>query len=309
MGYKLSTSDRVLITGGGGYLGAKLAERLVKSGCELFLTDIRFNEISKALGERHKNIHLKTLDLRRKLDVSDVCRNISPDVIFHFASLIDRSRDFAIYESLYDVNVQGTLNLLEGLRSVQYKDLYFSSTSEVYGNWLGEPFREDIVLHPASPYSLTKVFCENTVGLFSEINDKSYKIFRIFNYCGKDMPDTTFIGQMLDAYKRGLLFEMTEGEQTRDILFIDDLLDQILFVTEADSNFRIFNICSGQSFKMRDVAREFKIITQNTFRYACCLPYRKNEVWVTRGDNSRLQGLGFKYSNLSLSSMLNSCIC
>lgn len=308
MGITITSADTVLITGGGGYLGSRLAEFYLNRKCNLFLVDINFNELAVSLSDRYETVHIEYLNLTNESLVQEILNKISPDYIFHFASLIDRSRDFGIYDRLYDVNVNGTINLLKALQDVSYRGFYFASTSEVYGAWKGIPFNENNILIPASPYSLTKVYCEKAIQLFSDLHIKPYRIFRIFNFFGPNMPGNTFIGQMIESFKAGKNFEMTQGKQARDILFIDDLLAQMNLVVEADSDFSIFNLCSGGSIKMIEIVNEFERVTSGLFHYTATLPYRKNEIWETKGDTSRLGSLNYVFSPTLIGEALKKCI-
>ncbi|WP_449437258.1 NAD-dependent epimerase/dehydratase family protein [Pedobacter steynii] len=214
MDYTIKPTHNIVITGGGGYLGAKLAEKLASLGCDVYLVDINFNILAKTLDVNFSNVYLKILDLTDRKSVKEVVRDCNPQHIFHFASVIDRSRDFSIFERLYKVNVTGTFNLLEELLDVPYVNFCFASTSEVYGDWKGLPFKEEDCLNPMSPYSLTKLYSENLIKLHSKINqDKPYKILRIFNFFGIDMPETTFMGQMVKSYKDNNIFAMTKGSK------------------------------------------------------------------------------------------------
>ena len=77
-------NNKILITGGGGYLGSYLAKNLCKFTCEIFLIDIKFNDISTNLDKEYSNIHLKLIDLNDKLLLNEVCELIKPDYIYHF---------------------------------------------------------------------------------------------------------------------------------------------------------------------------------------------------------------------------------
>ncbi|WP_316838244.1 NAD-dependent epimerase/dehydratase family protein [Pedobacter nutrimenti] len=308
MGNAIESSHCIVITGGGGYLGSKLAERLAPLKCSVHLVDVNFNNLSKYLGESYDNVFCEILDLTEKSEVGKFIGLHKPDHIFHFASVIDRSRDFSIFEKLYRVNVRGTFNLLEALSEVPYLSFNFASTSEVYGDWNGTPFKEDDPLTPMSPYSLTKLYAENLIELYSKLNgEKPYNILRIFNFFGIDMPPTTFMGQMIECYLGGKGFPMTKGEQARDILKIDDLLDQVLFVVDSGNGSQILNICSGNSCKLIDIVKYFKQTVQSHFEYQTLLAYRDNEVWETKGDNNKIKLLGYKITNYTIESLLDGC--
>jgi len=295
-------NKRILITGGGGYLGSKLAERLVSSNAYIYLFDINFNAISKELSEKNKNIQLISIDITQEENIGKASFEANPDYIFHFAALLDRDRDFSVYPALYNVNVKGTLNLLESLRNISYKGFYFASSSEVYGTNNPVPFNEKQIPAPASPYSLSKVMAEQLIKTYSEIHQKPFTILRIFNFYGSGMPESFFLSELLATLKANRCFEMTGGEQIRDFIFIDDLIDAVIEINlSLQSNGETINICNGEGTKLKEIASE--IMEQmgkiNLLKIGA-LPYRPNEVWKMFGNREKLNKIIKHTSTTSL---------
>jgi len=288
---KFFNNKKILITGGGGYLGSKLAERIVNSSSLIFLCDVKFNKLAKSLCEDHKNIELIKVDLTKKEQVNEVCAKINPDFIFHFASLLNRERDFSIYSSLYEVNVKGTLNLLEALLSIPYAGFYFSSSSEVYGGKNQSPFNEEQLPSPVSPYSLTKLMSENLIQTYSVMHQKPYTILRIFNFFGPGMGENFFINQLISTLRRDEVFQMTEGEQKRDFLYIDDLINIIIAICKSKRSIgESINICSGKGIMLKELAMEIAVMNNREYLLRIgALPYRENEVWEMIGSTNKLK--------------------
>jgi len=281
---------RVLITGGGGYLGSKLAERIAPSGAECFLLDRSHNATATGLASRFPNLHLVAADLTDPEGLRNGCQGIIPDRVFHFAASIDRTRDFSTFGKISDINVNGTLNLLEALADVAYESFCFAGSSEVYGTRNPLPFTEDQLPLPVSPYSLTKVMAEELIRTWSGIHRKPFTIFRIFLFMGPGMPPTTFLAQLYDAFVKKEEFRMTPGEQKRDYLLLEDLLhciDTLSGIPEAAGE--TINLCSGTSFSMKDIAATVCEITGNALKVSHSLPYRENEIWNLRGSNDKLK--------------------
>jgi nucleoside-diphosphate-sugar epimerase len=282
--------SKILITGGGGYLGANMAGKLAPSGVECILFDRMFNSFSLKLSESFSNIHLIEGDINDLPGLQKVCSNIVPTHILHFAASLDRSRDFSIFDRISKINVGGTLNLLEALKDVPYEFFGFSSTSDVYGNQNPLPFHEDQLPSPVSPYSLTKLMAEDLIRTWSVLHKKSFTIFRIFLFLGPEMPPTTFIGQLHHAFLNNEEFIMTKGEQRRDYLSLDDLLECIAVVLQKENaNGEIINICSGSSVSIKEIIDTVQVISGNRMRISHVLPYRDNEIWDIRGSNSKLK--------------------
>ncbi len=281
---------RVLITGGGGYLGSKLAERIAPSGAECFLLDRSHNATATGLDARFPNIHLVRADLTDPEGLRNACEGIFPDRVFHFAASIDRSRDFSNFDNISGINVKGTLNLLEALAGVDYQSFCFAGSSEVYGTLNPTPFHEDQLPLPVSPYSLTKLMAEELIRSWSAIRRKPFTIFRIFLFMGPDMPLTTFLAQLYDAFIKKEEFRMTRGEQKRDYLLLEELLyciDTLSCIPDAAGE--TINLCSGTSFSMKEIADTVCEISGNALKVSHSLPYRENEIWEIRGSNDKLK--------------------
>jgi UDP-glucose 4-epimerase len=282
-----------LITGGGGYLGSKLAERLVRKKAVLCLLDIRHNELSSMLSSVYPHVHKAIVDLTERQAVHSFFRTFKPDIIYHFGALLNRARDFKIFPELHEANVIGTFHLLEALQDVAYKKLIFTSSSEVYGTKNRSPFSENQIPDPASPYSLTKLIAENLIRTFSEIHGKPFNILRVFNIFGEDMPGNFFLNEMMQTINQNHLFKMTSGEQIRDFLHIEDLLATIIKITETGAlNHETINVCSGKGAKLKDLALSYARKTgKEHLLQIGALPYRENEVWEMVGDNSKMSSI------------------
>ncbi|MDP1622410.1 MAG: SDR family NAD(P)-dependent oxidoreductase [Bacteroidales bacterium] len=281
---------KVMITGGGGYLGSKLAERLAHSGIHCFLLDNIFNSTATNLSSKFRHVHLVSADITDLAGLKNACRTISPHRVFHFAASIDRTRDFSRFGEISEINVTGTLNLLEALDDVAYEAFCFSGSSEVYGNMTPVPFSEEQLPVPVSPYSLTKLMAEELIKTWSGIHKKPFMIFRIFLFMGTGMPPVTFLAQLKEAMVRNEEFRMTGGRQKRDYLLLEDLLyciDTLSKMKEASGE--TINLCSGNSVSIKEIADTVREITGNTLRINHSLPYRENEIWEIRGSNEKLK--------------------
>lgn len=284
---------RILITGGGGYLGSKLAEVLTTTNSEIYLLDVSFNELAERVISDSPKVTKVCCDLTNKSEIEEALGDFHPDFIFHFAALLKRDRDFSHYEQLYKVNVIGSLNLLEVISRLPYIGFYYASSSEVYGNRNKSPFREDQFPFPASPYSLTKLMAEHLISTYSQIKEKPYTLFRLFNFFGPDMPRTFFLSQLEDSLMNNEPFEMTGGEQKRDFIHINELIEIMLkVVCKSESNREIINICRGEATSMKSLAMKIANQLDKTHLLRIgALPYRHNEVWEMVGDNKLMNKL------------------
>ncbi|MCF6342854.1 MAG: NAD-dependent epimerase/dehydratase family protein [Bacteroidales bacterium] len=276
---------RVLVTGGNGYLGSHLVSALKKEQALVFIMD----KTVAASGDAYN------VDITKRKEVKEAIREIQPEIVFHLAASLNRERSFDRFDQTNDINHNGTLNLLLALKEMPYRNFIFTSTSEVYGNNKA-PFHEEQIPKPASPYSLTKIYAENLISNFSSIYNKHFTILRLFNFFGKNMPAAFFIPQMIKALQNETIFEMTEGAQKRDFLYVDDVVRAMILSArcEAGKN-ETFNVCSGQAVSLKQLATEMneKLQLGCEIKFGA-LPYRENEVWNMVGDNTKIKNaLGF----------------
>ena len=275
---------KILVTGGNGYLGRHLIYEFLNRGAIIFCIDISKETTLKV-------IKYYQVDLRDKERLNEVIKEIQPDIIYHLAACLDRRRDFDNIEYIFDTNLKGTINLLNSLREVRYENFIFTSTSEVYGGkHIKAPFKEDDQFVPASPYSLSKYCAETSIRTFSEIYQKNYTILRLFNFYGPGMPNQFFIPQLISAFKKNNDFNMTDGKQVRDFLFINDIIQALLLATVEKAYNEIFNVCSGQGITLRELALQLKMILNSKSKINFgAVPYRENEVWEMVGDNTKIK--------------------
>lgn len=279
------TGKRVLVTGGQGYLGKRLADALTAQGAEVYTLDIR------GRGEKREI----AADITDPEALRDKLKDLHPELVFHLAASLNRDRDFSIHDQVMKVNYYGTLHLLQALKDVPYENFVFTSTSEIYGSNT-PPFQEDQLPAPASPYSLSKICSEQLVQTFSSTYQKNHTILRLFNFFGKDMPEAFFIPQLIRALQTGPVFNMTEGEQARDFLHVDDVIRALVMAgSKRAARGQVFNVCSGKSVTLRELVLLFqeKIVSNCRIDFGA-LPYRENEIWNMVGSPDRIQKmLGF----------------
>jgi nucleoside-diphosphate-sugar epimerase len=278
-------NKRIVITGGAGYIGNALLRELQKAEAELYVFDI-ISPSERRQKVTYHNVSLLEYDLLKKL-----IKRINPQKVFHLAASLNRTRDYGAIDEILEINLKGTNNLLRSLKDINYTSFIFASTSEVYGNQALTPYKEDMVLQPASPYSLSKAAAELSIQAFSEIYNKPFTILRLFNIYGPNLPESFFIPQLISALRRNEDFNMTKGEQKRDFVFIDDIIDALILAsTNKNANNQIFNVCSGESKSLRELALYIqKLISSKASINFGTIPYRENEIWDMIGSNFKIK--------------------
>lgn len=277
---------RILVTGGVGYLGRNLISQLIHYGCN----DVHSIDL-ESTDEKNPNITFHQVNLLDASALSDIVKKINPTLVYHLAANLNRSRDFSNVEQLMDVNFTGTVNILTALEDIPYNNFVYTSTSEVYGGKaITSPFKETDDFIPASPYSMSKYCAEVALKTFSEIKGKKYTILRMFNFLGLNMPTNFFPSQLKEKLNRNEDFHMTLGEQVRDYLYLNDVIEALLLAGVTEKVNQVYNVCSGHGISIRELAEKakLKMDSKSNIQFGA-IPYRNNEVWNMVGDNSKIK--------------------
>ena len=224
--------DRVLVTGGAGFIGSHLIEALVSEGFDVGALDDfssgRRENLSVRFGK--PNFCLVEGDVRDKADVKKALEGV--DVVFHLAAVINT--DFSVKNPLVvnEVNVGGTLNVLRESLKAGVKRLVYASSCAVYGEPVNLPINEEHPTKPMSPYGVSKLAAEHYCRVFYEIYGLETVHLRFFNVYGPRQvfgPYSGVIMKFIDRLKRGkkpIIYG--DGKQTRDFVLAGDVVDACL---------------------------------------------------------------------------------
>lgn len=290
----------ILVTGGSGYLGQKFIEKLLEMEAMVHCIDIIDNF-------KRKNVSYHKVDLLNIEDLNDIVKKINPTIIYHLAASLNRTRDFSEANTLLAINLTGTVNLLNAIRECAYNNFVFVSTSEVYGgNTIKAPFKEEDNFIPASPYSLSKYCAEMSLKTYSKIYSKNFTILRLFNFYGSNMPKNFFLPQLTNKLKRNEDFDMTNGEQIRDFLHIEDVIEAMILSTSIKAYNETFNVCSGKGESIKEIAIKIRkhLNSKSKINFGA-LPYQGNEIWDMRGNNDKIKNLLRWQPKISLKEGIN----
>lgn len=246
-----------VITGGAGFLGSHLAERLVDSGWHLRILD----DLSAGRKDNLSAV-IDRVDFRRGDILDDTVLDeimTGADVVFHLAAKISVPESFKEPESYARVNVAGLIQVLEAARRRGVQRLIFPSSASVYGDDPSLPKKEISGLYPASPYAVTKVLGEALCRVYCEDRDVETVALRFFNIYGSRQdprsPYASVIPRFIDALARGkrpIIFG--DGRQTRDFVHVDDAVKaMILAARRKGAAGEVLNIASGAGTPIIDV--------------------------------------------------------
>lgn len=241
---------KILIIGGGGFIGKKLCENLVKLNYKI----TRFS--SKFQKKKYDNI----LEVQGKITDEKLIRKLvsKSNFIIHLSSLSNIKKSFTNLDETFKINIQGTFNVLKNISSLQKKpNFIFISSSLVYGNNQFSSIKEKSKLDPATPFAMTKVASEIMCRGFYNSYQIPITILRPFTVYGPNGPDYQLIPKLLIKIKKNAILKMDNPNQIRDCIFIDDVVNAIIMTIKKPSKkFRIYNIGTGKGIKNIRIAEK-----------------------------------------------------
>jgi len=277
--------DNILITGGAGFIGSHLAERLLRQGKRLAIVDdlddyypadlkrANLDEI-KASGE----FQFFPADIRNGEKLRQVFTTFKPDAVIHLAARPGVRMSFAQPEAYTSINVLGTTQVLETSRQSGVRRWVFASSSSVYGDSSRAPFREDAVIaHPLSIYAATKVAGEAVAFTYSHAYDLSVVCLRFFTAYGPRQRPDLAIRKFADMIMEGKEIPIFgDGSLQRDYTYIEDIIDGTLLALDAPGKFDVFNIGNAHPVRIDEMV--------DTLGHALGQPVRKKFIPTPAGE-------------------------
>jgi len=229
---------RILITGARGFVGAHLSRELERRGAEVIALDARGDDPA---------------DIRDWQKVRNFVSKFAKfDLVYHLAALMFVPYSFKNPRETYEVNVLGTLNVLEICRLQNVSRVFFAS-SYVYGQPKYLPVDEEHPLQPTSPYAWSKVLGENLCRAYHQDYGLDCSILRVFNIYGEGQSDSFLIPSIARQLPTGRI-QLNDPEPRRDFVYIDDVVQSYIKVAECEGGeFEVYNIGSGASYSVNDV--------------------------------------------------------
>ena len=251
----------VLVTGGAGFIGSHLVERLLADGHSVAIVD-DFNDyydpqIKRAnISVVAKDIAVHDVDLRDGSKVAELFRNQKFDAVFHLAARAGVRPSIQQPQLYYDTNVAGTLHLLEGARTSGVERFIFASSSSVYGAAKRVPFSEEEHLtQTLSPYAATKIAGEFLCSTYSHLYKLRIVALRYFTvYGARQRPDLA-IHQFTRKISAGEpIDQFGDGTTRRDYTYIDDIIQGTMAALKYDGpTFDVFNLGESDTIQLKDL--------------------------------------------------------
>jgi len=241
-----------LITGGSGFIGSHLVDRLLKENHDVIIVDrsIKYHNIPK----ENPKLHLYHENILG--NIGYLFKNI--DIVVHLAALTRPQWSIKYPFENNEVNVGGTIKLLEYSRDNKVKRFVFLSTSAVYGEQKEYPTPESVKPNPMNPYAISKLIGEQYCKLFGDIYGLEWNAIRPFNAYGSRMPTsgiyTSAVATFINALKENKPFiKFGDGNQRRDFIYIDDLIEQIVLMSTSKIHGEVFNCGFGKNYSINQM--------------------------------------------------------
>lgn len=261
----------VLVTGAGGFIGSNLVRALLNDkNYELILTDKNGprNDLTKEYETQSQLIKFYNLDITNRESAFDIFKNHKIDTCIHLAALVNVDDSIKDPTKTMDVNVKGTINILDACSHNHIDNFVFASSAAVYGHPTKIPITEEHQLKPISPYGISKLLAENHVS--SYMNSKKIRnttSLRIFNVYGDDQfGNVSVITKFAKRLSIGLSPVIYgTGMQKRDFVSINDVVKAMLLsiksMEERNDRFEsaspsIFNIGTGVATTIKDLCEK-----------------------------------------------------
>ena len=264
--------NKALVTGGAGFIGSHIVDRLLEDGLDVSVLD-DLSTGNKRNIERHivsRSISFIEADIRDSTAVRKAVKDV--DVVFHEAALVSVTRSVEDPLRTNDVNVTGTLNLLEASCEMGVKRFIYASSSSVYGESQTLPKKETMKTLPISPYATSKLAAENYCQVFYHVKDLETVCLRYFNVYGPRQTSGPYSGVITNFINRVLNGEPPiiygDGKQTRDFTNVEDVVEANVLASKSKSAIgEVFNIATGKQMSINQlVQKTLKIMDKENLK-------------------------------------------
>lgn len=277
----LEEALNILVTGGAGYVGGIVAEKLLHAGHRVTVFDNLSHGKRSAVPA---GAGLVTGDIADRDALSSAFRTCLPEAVMHFAALIEAGESMRVPERYFRHNTASTLTLLETMLEHGTKQILFSSTAAVYGNPERTPIEESAPLRPTNPYGESKLLVERILEWYHRIHGLRYASLRYFNAAGATVergedhcPESHLIPLVLRA-ALGLRSEIAiygtdyptpDGTCIRDYVHVLDLAQAHVLALDALSQRGqlIYNLGNGSGFSVREVIEAARRVTKKPIKF------------------------------------------
>jgi UDP-glucose 4-epimerase len=249
---------KAIITGGAGFIGSNLVDKLVKEGHEVLVLDNLSTGQLKNLDHSKNKIKFINIDLSKKTsELKEIFKK--SDWVFHLAGLADIVPSIIEPKKYFNSNVLGTINVLEAARENNIKSFIYAASASCYGIPKKYPTPEDSQIDTQYPYALTKNIGESLVMHYAKVYKMPNTSLRFFNVYGPRSRTTGAYGAVFGVFLAQKISNMPltivgDGNQTRDFIHVYDLVEAIFKVAKKNPEKKIYNLGSGIEVTVNRIA-------------------------------------------------------
>jgi UDP-glucose 4-epimerase len=292
--------QRILVTGGAGFIGSHIVDRLLEERYEVGALDNlatgNFKNISKHVAASEIRFH--NCDISNFEEIAKIVKDY--DAIIHEAALVSVTRSVEDPVLVNNVNVSGTVNLLKAAVDSGAQKFIYASSSSVYGETETLPKKETVSPSPISPYGVSKLTAENYCKAFAKVYGLRTVSLRYFNVYGPRQKYGPYSGVIPTFIKKAISNEPPQiygdGEQTRDFTFVEDVVQaNLLALKNQVSAGEVYNVANGQTISINELARHIINMAGNPNLRPVHGPERKGDIRASYADISKISlDLGYK---------------
>lgn len=273
--YHLLKESSVLIVGGTGFIGQRLAMRCQELKCRVACIGITIGKDMPY--DNAKNIDVLKVDIKQKEALGKKLEGKCFDYVFNLGGYIDHTPYFKGGRSVIESHFVGLLNLIDCLDMKSLKGFVQIGSSDEYGG-SPAPQKETMRENPISPYSFAKTAASHFIQTLSRMEGFPGVVLRLFLVYGPGQDEKRFLPQIITAFLKDEAVETTEGKQIRDFCYIDDAIDGIINAAVTDeAKGRIINIASGIPITVKDMINKAAAIIGRGRAVFGARPYRHGE--------------------------------
>lgn len=291
---------QILITGGAGFIGSTLADRLIKENNKIIVIDnfndyydVRLKEENVSVNMDNPNYRLYRGDICDRELVKQIFEENKIGIVVHIAARAGVRPSLEDPLEYVRSNIDGTINILENMKNFDVKKIVFASSSSVYGNCKAEKFSEDLkVTEPISPYAATKSACEQFLYTYSKLYGIQALCLRFFTVYGpKQRPDLA-IRKFIELIEKDEPIQVYgDGTTMRDYTYIDDIIDGIVGAINYDKTpYEIINLGGGSPVTLTEMIKTIEDILGKRAQKEY-LPMQLGDVDKTVSDISKARRL------------------
>lgn len=294
---------RISVTGGAGFIGSHLCEYLLKQGHEVVCLDNFSTGTKENIAPLLDNHNFKFFhcDIKDMAKLVEIFKQEAIELVYHYAAIVGVKRTLENPKEVLEVNINGTVNVLEAALKSGCQKVVNISSSEVYGNPVEVPEKEDSPKNVDLPYAISKLLTEKYAQIYYEKYGLKTTSMRLFNVYGPRQNSTPY-GFVVGIFIKWVLQDKPpiiygDGFQTRDFNYIGDCIIPTVIAGESDAgNGMVFNIAAGKPITILDLAELIiEICDKNSKLKPAFEPERDFEIRHRFADISKMRTvLGYK---------------